>query len=214
MFATFEGNEYVGKSTQVELLVGRLRKQKEVPVVIREPGGTLVGEECRQILKHSAAGVNMCPETELLLMNASRAQLVKEVICPALAEKKVVICDRFADSSWVYQGFGRGLLMKHVEAIISFATVGLVPDITFLLVASWAVREARRVGRMAAAPFKPDRFEAADPDFFFRVDQGYTALADRDRHRVVVIDASKSIQDVHEAIWKLFTDLQRHLSQA
>jgi dTMP kinase len=205
MFATFEGNEYVGKTVQVELLANRLRRQKVDPVVIREPGGTSIGEECRNILKHSVAGANMCPETELLLMNASRAQLVREVIGPALTEGKVVICDRFADSSWVYQGHGRGLPMNHVEAIISFATIGLAPDITFLLVAPHADREARQVERMSKMPFKPDRFEAADKDFFLRVDQGYAALAERDKHRVVIIDASKGIQDVHEAIWALFS---------
>src|SRR5437762_3447068 len=121
IFITFEGTEGGGKSTQVQLLAERLRALGRVVRVLREPGGTPIGEEIRHTLKHSQVNHAMTSETELLLMNASRAQLVREVIGPSLAAGEMVLCDRFFDSTVAYQGYGRGLDLARVQAIIDFA---------------------------------------------------------------------------------------------
>ena len=120
-FITFEGLEGCGKSTQVKLLAERLTQAGQVVRVLREPGGTPIGEEIRHTLKHSAHNAAMTPEAELLLMNASRAQLVREVIRPALAAGEIVVCDRFYDSTIAYQGYGREMDLARVKAIIDFA---------------------------------------------------------------------------------------------
>src|SRR5688500_8452160 len=121
LFVSFEGTEGSGKSTQIELLGKRLESLNRKVITLREPGGTPVGEEIRHTLKHSAANAAMFPEAELLLINASRAQLVREVIRPALAEDKIILCDRFLDSTIAYQVYGRGLEANHVQRIIEFA---------------------------------------------------------------------------------------------
>src|ERR1044071_10342188 len=121
LFITFEGTEGSGKSTQIKRLANRIAALGHEVVVLREPGGTPIGEEIRHLLKHSAANDAMTPEAELLLMNAARAQLVREVIRPALDAGKVVLCDRFFDSTLVYQGHGRGLDLKDVRRITDFA---------------------------------------------------------------------------------------------
>src|SRR6266851_2072546 len=133
IFITFEGTEGSGKSTQIQLLAERLRKLSRVVQVLREPGGTPIGEEIRHTLQHSAQNQAMSPETELLLMNASRAQLVREVIRPALAAGEVVLSDRFYDSTTAYQGHGRGLSLQAVKAIVDFAVGEARPDLTLLL---------------------------------------------------------------------------------
>src|SRR3954469_2213112 len=121
IFITFEGTEGGGKTTQIQILAERLRKLGQPVCVIREPGGTPIGEEIRHTLKHSAANQAMTPEAELLLMNASRAQLVCEVIRPALAAGEIVLCDRFYDSTTAYQGYGRKLDLLFVQRVIEFA---------------------------------------------------------------------------------------------
>src|SRR5438552_14479794 len=121
LFITFEGTEGSGKSTQIQRLAGRLSALGRKVITLREPGGTAIGEEIRHTLKHSSANHRMFPETELLLMNASRAQLVREVIRPSLCRGEIVLCDRFYDSTIVYQGFGRGLDMREIERVIHFA---------------------------------------------------------------------------------------------
>ena len=133
MFITFEGTEGGGKSTQIQLLAERLRSAGCVVRVLREPGGTPIGEEIRHTLKHSEANHAMTSEAELLLMNASRAQLVREVIRPALAAGEVVLCDRFHDSTTAYQGYGRQLDLGRVAAVIDFAVGETRPDVTWLL---------------------------------------------------------------------------------
>ena len=171
LFITFsEGTEGAGKSTQIKLLADRLRETGRVVRTLREPGGTPIGEEIRHTLKHSNVNHNMASETELLLMNASRAQLVHEVIKPALAAGEIVLCDRFSDSTLAYQGHGRGLDMQTSFAkVISGAVGDLVPNLTLLLMIPLAVSEARRSHR---APQR-DRIEEAGRDFFQRVEQGY-----------------------------------------
>src|SRR5438067_13818303 len=133
LFVTFEGTEGSGKSTQIALLAARLRAHGHRVREIREPGGTPIGEEIRHTLKHSAANQAMTPEAELLLMNASRAQLVRETIRPALAAGDIVLCDRFYDSTVAYQGHGRGLDLKMVNGIIDVAVGDTRPNLTLLM---------------------------------------------------------------------------------
>ena len=197
-FITFEGTEGSGKSTQIKRLGERLSKLGHEVVILREPGGTPIGEEIRHTLKHSQANGAMTPETELLLMNAARAQLVREVIRPALASDKVVLCDRFFDSTLVYQGHGRGLDLKEVRRIIDYAVGETQPDMTLLLRVPLDVSEQRRTSRGAAVR---DRFEETDRAFFERVEAGYDNLGSSERDRIRVIDGTKSEEDVAEAIW-------------
>src|SRR5437660_4141148 len=147
LFITFEGTEGSGKSTQISLLAERLRSLGRCVRTLREPGGTPIGEEIRHTLKHSLQNQAMQAETELLLMNASRAQLVREVIRPALGAGEIVLCDRFYDSTTAYQGYGRQLDLKMVQSIIDFAVGDTRPDLTLLLHLPVAVSESRRKGR-------------------------------------------------------------------
>src|SRR5437868_8068134 len=147
VFITFEGTEGSGKSTQIKLLADRLAKLGHEVIALREPGGTPISEEIRHLLKHSAANRAMTPETELLLMNAARAQLVREVIRPSLAAGKVVLCDRFFDSTIVYQGHGRGLDLVEVRRIVNYAVGNTLPDLTVLLRVPLAISEQRRARR-------------------------------------------------------------------
>jgi dTMP kinase len=201
LFITFEGTEGGGKSTQVDLLAERLRRGGQRVRPLREPGGTPVGEEIRHTLKHSTQNAAMTAEAELLLMNASRAQLVREIIRPALAAGEIVVCDRFFDSTTAYQGYGRGLDLATVRAIIEFAVGETRPDLTLLLHVPVAVSEARRRTRVTSGPSR-DRMEEADRSFFERVAQGFAAVAAEEPERVRVIDATQSIEEVHEAIWR------------
>src|SRR6266513_2544548 len=144
LFISFEGTEGSGKSTQIALLAARLRAHVHRVREIREPGGTPIGEEIRHTLKHSAANQAMTAEAELLLMNASRAQLVREVIRPALAAGEIVLCDRFYDSTVAYQGYGRGLDLKMVNAIVEVAGGETRPDLTLLMLVPHELTEQRR----------------------------------------------------------------------
>jgi len=200
IFITFEGTEGSGKSTQIKRLAARIQELGSEVVLLREPGGTPIGEEIRHTLKHSAANHAMTPETELLLMNAARAQLVREVIRPALAGGKVVLCDRFFDSTIVYQGHGRGLDLREVRHIVNYAVGDTLPDLTLLLRVPLAVSEERRAARQAATPER-DRFEETDRAFFERVETGYDNLGRSEGDRVRIIDATRSVEEVGEAIW-------------
>lgn len=207
LFITFEGTECCGKTTQVQLLANRLRKMHVQVRVLREPGGTPIGEEIRHTLQHSTANAAMTPEAEMLLLNASRAQLVREVIRPALAAGEIVVCDRFYDSTTAYQGYGRGLDLRIVKAVIDFAVGDTRPDVTFLLVVPHEVSEERRLARQATLPFMRDRMEEADRGFFERVIKGYQAIAAAEPDRVRVIDATDAIQNIHNRIWNLTVPL-------
>jgi len=202
LLITFEGTEGSGKSTQIELLAKRLRAGHRVVRLLREPGGTPIGEEIRHTLKHSAANRAMTAEAELLLMNASRAQLVREVIRPALAAGDIVLCDRFYDSTTAYQGYGRGLDLKMVKAVIDFAVGETRPALTFLLHVPIQVSESRRQSRQTAGEAQRDRMEEADRGFFERVEQGYKEIADAEPKRVRWIDATQSVERTSEAIWQ------------
>jgi len=198
LFITFEGTEGGGKSTQIGILAERLNRLGHVVRSLREPGGTPIGEEIRHTLKHSAVNHAMTPETELLLMNASRAQLVRELIRPSLAAGEIVLCDRFYDSSLAYQGHGRLLDLTLVHNIIKCAVGETRPDLTLLLRVTVAVSEARRGTRGTT---QRDRFEEADRSFFERVERGYDAIANAEPDRIKVIDATRPVEIVADEIW-------------
>ena len=189
-FITFEGGEACGKSTQVQLLTEHLRSLGQVVRELREPGGTPLGEQLRHLLKHDPAGRGMAAETELLLMNASRAELVRQVIRPALAAGEVVLCDRFYDSTTAYQAGGRGLDAAAVRAVTGFAVAGTRPDLTLLIRVPRAEALRRLAARNAAAAPQADRFEAEREEFFGRVDAAYAALAQAEPDRVRVVEGT------------------------
>lgn len=202
VFITFEGGEGCGKSTQIGLLEERLRSAGRKLTRLREPGGTAIGEEMRHLFQHSEVGHAMTPETELLLVNASRAQLVREVIRPALAEGQVVICDRFYDSTVAYQGYGRGLDLGVVQSVIDVAVGETRPERTFLLKAPLELSGRRVRKRAEAGEAQKDRMEEADREFFKRVERGFEAIAAASPERIQIIDSTRSIEAVHEEIWR------------
>jgi dTMP kinase len=202
LFITLEGTEGSGKSTQIGLLVERIRSMGRRVRTLREPGGTPIGEEIRHTLKHSKDNAEMTAEAELLLMNASRAQLVREVIRPALAAGEIVVCDRFYDSTTAYQGYGRQLDLEMVKATIDIAVGPTRPDLTLLLLVPHSVSEQRRLARQSTLPFMRDRIEEADNSFFERVAKGYDALAAAEPNRVKLIPAVGTIETIQQAIWK------------
>ena len=207
LFITFEGTEGSGKSTQISRLAERLRGMGRTVRTLREPGGTPIGEEIRHTLKHSAQNQAMQAETELLLMNASRAQLVREVIRPRLAAGEVILCDRFYDSTTAYQGYGRQLDLKTVKSIIDFAVGETRPDLTLLMVVSHEVSQERLLARQSTLPFMRDRIEEADRGFFERVARGYQAIAAAEPERVKVISGIGSTDAIESAIWKIVETL-------
>ncbi len=202
LFITFEGTEGSGKSTQISLLAERLRSMGRSVLTLREPGGTPIGEEIRHTLKHSKDNAAMTPEAELLLMNASRAQLVREAIQPALARGDIVLSDRFYDSTTAYQGHGRQLDLKMVQTIIDAAVGDTRPDLTLLLVVPHQVSYERLLARQSTLPFIRDRFEEADQAFFERVARGYQAIAAAEPRRVRVIEASGTVEQIQAAVWE------------
>ena len=202
LFITFEGTEGCGKSTQVELLAQRLRSLGYRVRTHREPGGTPIGEEIRHTLKHSHQNQAMTAEAELLLMNASRAQLVREIIRPVLAAGEIVLCDRFYDSTTAYQGYGRELDLAQVKAVIDFAVGDTRPDLTLLLHVPPEVSAARLRSRQATLPFARDRIEEADQQFFERAAKGYQDIAAAEPNRVKVLDANAPVETVCARIWE------------
>ena len=203
LFITFEGTEGCGKTTQINLLAQRLQALGHRVRTLREPGGTPIGEEIRHTLKHSKVNVTMTYETELLLMNASRAQLVRETIRPALAVGEIVLCDRFYDSTTAYQGYGRGLDLGLVRSVIDFAVGDTRPDLTLLLHVPPEVSAERLQSRQSTLPFVRDRIEEGDRYFFERVAQGYEAIAAAEPNRVRVVSGAGAIDVVCENIWEL-----------
>jgi dTMP kinase len=204
MFITFEGLDCSGKSTQAQrlvekLTVGTLPGSDQIRPVrfIREPGGTAISERLRDILLDRAT-LDLHERAELFLFEASRTQLVHQVIRPALAKGEIVICDRYADSTTAYQGYGRNLDLAAVEQINHFATGGLVPDLTLfvdIVTAEIARRKAQR-GDPA------DRMESAGNRFYDRVREGYMEIARREPDRFVVVDGMPPIPAVEDAVWR------------
>lgn len=193
MFITFEGIDGSGKSTQLEHLAKVLEEKGCSVVVTRDPGGTLLGQELRQILLHHPGFVS--PRCELFLYLADRAQHVDEVIRPALAKGQIVLCDRYIDSTVAYQGGGRGLPVEEIHRMNAFATGNLKPDQTFLFDAPVDVLLHRAKKRSDA-----DRLEQETVAFYERVRQQYLALAQAEPDRFVVIDATQSISQIQETL--------------
>jgi len=193
LFITFEGGEGCGKSTQSRLLLKKL-EQQNIPVLLtHEPGGTALGNELRKVLKRKQ-GSSISPQAELFLFAASRAQLVAEVIRPALQEGKVVICDRFTYSTLVYQGYGRGLDLTILERVNNIATQNLKPDLAVLLDISPEQGLARKRSLK-------DRFELEDLSFHRRVREGYLKMAAAEPDCWLVIDAALPKGKIAEIIW-------------
>lgn len=196
-FITFEGSEGCGKSTQLQLLAKRLTDSNVPFLITREPGGTPIGETIRELLQFAPQSAAMTPETEVLLFEASRAQLVREVIKPALKRGDCVIADRFFDSTTVYQGVARELDPKMVRELNAFAVGDCIPDITFILDVDLETARARMKG-----PRRPDRMEMQPDDFYEQVIDGYRKLAKSESKRVVLIDGRKSANEIETEIWK------------
>lgn len=200
-FISFEGSEGSGKSTQIDLLATRLENEGYNVVVTREPGGTEIGEEIRHLLKHAQSGQGMTPETELLLFAASRAQLVREVIVPALRAGKVILCDRFLDSTTVYQGVARRLSEDPVAIINHFAVGDILPALTIVLdvpAETGLARARRRPSEL------PDRLEQENIDFYQRVREGYLILAREMPSRFLVVDGTLPSDKITDIIWHEF----------
>lgn len=201
MLITFEGLDYSGKSTQIALLADRLRAEHHQVLVLREPGGTPVGERIRAILLGTDSS-GMTPVGEFLLFSASRAQLVENVIKPELAAGRVVICDRFYDSSTAYQGYGRGVSLEAIRAVNELAADRLIPDLTFFI--DIPVEEVER--RIRVRNEEKDRMESSGRAFYERVRAGYLQLAG-EKKRFRVLDGMKSIEEIHAAVWQAVSTL-------
>jgi dTMP kinase len=198
MFITFEGIDGSGKSTQIQLLKKMLEERNHVVTTLREPGGNILSEQIRQLLLDSKEQVD--PRCELLLFTAARAQLVSSVIRPALEAGKIVICDRYIDSSVAYQGYGRGLSIESIESINDFATAGLIPDITFIFDLS-VDDAAKRAGfRSNDNQTKPDRMERSGDAFFERTKQGYLDIAKKSDRNIFIINANDALNDIREQV--------------
>lgn len=207
-FISFEGSEGCGKSTQIRLLLETLTASGLAPLLVREPGGTPIGESIRHLLQHAEEGREMSPEAELLLFAASRAQLVRQTILPALAGGRVVISDRFLDSTTVYQGIARQIPAETVAQINLFAAGPRLPDVTFVLDMHPGAAMNRLGQRRANGDATRDRMEEEPPAFYEAVRDGYLALAEAEPHRLRVLDATQPPETIAAAIR---TELHRHV---
>lgn len=199
LFVSFEGSEGCGKSTQIQLLKTRLEELGQTAEFTREPGGTALGEAVRHLLQFAPEGEGMCPESELLLFAASRAQLVREKLAPILESGTHVLADRFLDSTTVYQGMARGLDLESVTRINHFAVGESVPDVTFVLDidAEVALKRARSNSKQR------DRMESEPMEFYQLVREGYLKLAQEGGERFVLLNAEDSIESLGEKIWEV-----------
>lgn len=199
IFITFEGPECAGKTTQIRLLKEYCETMGRDTVVTREPGGTEVGEELRQIVKHHISDIPVTDEAEVLLFAASRAQHVSELIRPALERGAVVICDRYYDSTTAYQGYARGLDMEFIHKLNNFAISGSVPDITILLDLT-AEESMDRSSKREETLFVEDRIESEKLDFHKRVRAGFLKIAEEEPERMKIIHAVDTIENIHNKI--------------
>jgi dTMP kinase len=202
---SFEGSEGSGKSTQIVRLAAHLQKLSRDVVSVREPGGTEIGEQIRNLIVHNSRGDEMCAETELLLFTAARAQLVREVIAPALGRGAIVLSDRYLDSSTVYQGIGRNLALDPVHQINRFAVGSVMPDLTLVIDVPTEVSLARIRQRASDVP---DRMERENIDFYRKVREGYLVLAAEMPERFAVIDGTQDEGMIEKRIW---TEIQKLL---
>jgi len=202
---SFEGSEGSGKSTQIARLAEHFQKMGREVIATREPGGTEIGEQIRNIIVHNSKGDEMCPETELLLFTAARAQLVREVIVPALSRGTIVLSDRYLDSSTVYQGIARNLAPGPVNEINRFAVGNVMPDLTIVMDVPTEV-SLQRIHQRASD--LPDRMERQNITFYNKVREGYLLLAKEWPQRVVVIDGTLAPEGIDKKIW---TEVQKRL---
>jgi len=212
MLITLEGIEGSGKTTQIEYIVAYLKQCGLDYIITKEPGGTVLGEKIRSILL-DPENIDIHPMTELLLYSADRAQHIKKLICPMIASGKIVICDRFCDSTTVYQGFTRGIDMALIEQLNSLVLEGLVPDVTFLLDLAPEIGLARAWTQITngSRAKSETRFENEKLQFHERVRNGYLELARREPDRFVVVDASEGPLEVKE---KIINHLEKCLKKA
>jgi dTMP kinase len=200
MFITFEGSEGSGKTSQVPLLAETLRQQGYAALTTREPGGTPIVEQIRKVIL-DLKNTDMHPRTEILLFQAARAQHVEQVIRPHLAQGGIVLCDRYADSTLAYQGYGRQTDLVELRKIIYYATGGLTPDLTLLfdMDVMDGLRRRSKGGDV-------NRLDSLDLAFYERVRQGYLSLAAAEPQRWVLIDASRSITEVQAQVWQVVSE--------
>ena len=194
-FISFEGGDYTGKSTQVKLLMQALAVRGAAAIATFEPGGTLLGQKLRREVMH---GEDLDPHTEALLYAADRACHVQTIIKPHLQAGEIVVSDRYLDSSLAYQGIGRGLGLEKVAEISRWATNNLLPDLTILLDGDPEVLVARRTER-------PDRMESAGLAFHQAVRQAFLQIAERDRQRIKVLDATRGVTEIHQQVLSLIS---------
>jgi dTMP kinase len=199
LFITLEGGEGCGKSTQIALLKARLEADGHSVLQTREPGGTALGESIRNLLQHDASGHGMAAEAELLLFAAARAQHVRACIAPALADGRVVICDRFMDSTTVYQGVARSVDARQVEFINHFAVGATRPDLTILIDLPAEVSLARIQER---GDRQLDRMEREAIEFYQAVRRGYLDLATEESGRFILLDGAQTIETLENKIWE------------
>ena len=200
-FITFEGGEGCGKSTQVQRLKAALEAEGIAVLLTREPGGTWLSEEIRRLIKDQTTDAP-CDRSELLLFLAARAQLVRNVIRPALEAGTWVVSDRFSDSTVAYQGYGRGLPLDILTLANDFACEGLKPDLTLLLEVTSETACARMRRREATTNTAADRIERAGEAFHDRLRRGFAELAKAEPERIVTVDANGSVDEVWEEVWK------------
>ena len=203
IFVTFEGIDGSGKSTQANSLLRRIQENGYNAVLFREPGGTRISEQIRQILlstKHS----EMAVITEVMLYSAARAQLTEEMIIPGLKENDIGVCDRYFDSTIAYQGYGRGISLEFIDALIKEAAKRVWPDITFLVDVDVELAEKRSgtIGRL-------DRIEMETVEFKDTVIRGFREIASNDRDRIVVLDGSQEVESLTDIAWERIESLLR-----
>jgi dTMP kinase len=199
LFITFEGPDGSGKSTQIELVANYLRRQGYDIYCTREPGGTAIGDQIRDVL-HDVNNTEMSSRAEILLYSASRAQLVEQVILPRLAQGEVVLCDRYADSTYAYQGYGRQLDFATLRAITEFATQHLKPDLTIYLDLAVEVGLKRKAKANAAGAGEWNRMDQLTVDFHQRVRRGYLEMAQQEPERWLIVDASGPVEKINRSI--------------
>ena len=207
LFISLEGPEGSGKSTHAKRLVKRLEDEGDEVVTVRDPGGTVIGEEIRNIIQHDSTGEEIYPETETLLFAASRAQAVHSVIKPALAAGKFVISDRFVDSTTAYQGYGRGFGVAAITSVNDFTVNGTMPDLTILLDITVDAGFNRIMERNKSLGKELDRMERAGKEFHNKVRDGYLEIAKLNPNRVIVIDSFRDMETVSDDIWNAVKNL-------
>ena len=199
LFITFEGPDGSGKSTQIELVADYLRQRDYQVYCTREPGGTPIGNQIRDVL-HNVSNVEMTSRAEILLYSASRAQLVEQVIQPHLAQGYIVLCDRYADSTYAYQGYGRQLDFGALQMITRFATQNLRPDLTIYLDLDVEEGLERKVAASSAGKGEWNRMDQLDLAFHRRVRSGYLEMAQAEPERWLVVDATVSVEEIKRII--------------